>query len=290
MRRPSYLQQVAAPAPRRGGMAVLSPPRTAFRPGTAEFNVEETRPTVAAPSRQAITPAPPAATPAASRVVEIMPPAPPDFALPPAPSPRDAPAPDPEPVQATREPDERGQGPSAPPAVVTPPPQRPPAQAAGAAEASRETRAPPPAIAPTLEPSVGPGPPSHAPNEAATTPTETRARPREIDLPPAAALAAIQPVPPPPAQQTAAPPLPAAAMPIVTPSPPPPRAPAPTARERTPAGLHIGTLEVRIVAPNPAPIPSPAPRAAPSRAAPRAPAVRVGGIARGFSVFGLGQS
>ncbi len=79
-------------------------------------------------------------------------------------------------------------------------------------------------------------------------------------------------------------------MPLVTPPPPPPRAPAPTARERAPPGLHIGTLEVRIVAPNPTPASLPAPRPAPSRAVPRAPAARVGGIARGFSVFGLGQS
>jgi len=79
-------------------------------------------------------------------------------------------------------------------------------------------------------------------------------------------------------------------MPLVTPPRPPSRAPTLTARERTPPGLHIGTLEVRIVAPAPTPPPLPAPRPAPSRAAPRAPAARAGGIARGFSVFGLGQS
>jgi hypothetical protein len=78
-------------------------------------------------------------------------------------------------------------------------------------------------------------------------------------------------------------------LPLVTPPPPPPRAPTPPDRERAAPGLHIGTLEVRIVAPTP-PAPIPAPRAAPARAAARAPAARTGGIARGFSVFGLGQS
>ena len=78
-------------------------------------------------------------------------------------------------------------------------------------------------------------------------------------------------------------------MPIVTPPAPPPRPPAATARERETPGLHIGTLEVRIVAPTP-PAPPPTPRYAPSRAIARAPAARSSGIARGFGVFGLGQS
>jgi hypothetical protein len=47
---------------------------------------------------------------------------------------------------------------------------------------------------------------------------------------------------------------------------------------------------VRIVAPAQVPPPGPAARPAPAGAAPRAPAARAGGIARGLSVFGLGQS
>jgi hypothetical protein len=76
---------------------------------------------------------------------------------------------------------------------------------------------------------------------------------------------------------------------VVTPSAPPPRPAAAAARERSAPGLHIGTLEVSVVAPPP-PAPPPAYRPAPSRAVARAPAVRTGGITRGFGVFGLGQS
>jgi hypothetical protein len=47
---------------------------------------------------------------------------------------------------------------------------------------------------------------------------------------------------------------------------------------------------VRIVAPAQVPPLVPAARPAPAGAVPRAPAARVGGIARGFSVFGLAQS
>jgi hypothetical protein len=61
------------------------------------------------------------------------------------------------------------------------------------------------------------------------------------------------------------------------------------ARERSASGLHIGTLEVRVVMPSP-----PQPPPAGPRAAARTP-IRGGGgttrrIARGFSVFGLGQT
>jgi hypothetical protein len=73
-------------------------------------------------------------------------------------------------------------------------------------------------------------------------------------------------------------------MPIVMPPPPPPRTPI-AAPERSPPGLHIGTLEVRIAAPAPA-----LPRVRLAATAPRARGARVNGIARGFSVFGLGQS
>jgi hypothetical protein len=82
---------------------------------------------------------------------------------------------------------------------------------------------------------------------------------------------------------------PRAAVQVVTPSAPPPRPAAAAARERSAPGLHIGTLEVSVVAPPP-PAPPPAYRPAPSRAVARAPAVRTGGITRGFGVFGLGQS
>jgi hypothetical protein len=68
-----------------------------------------------------------------------------------------------------------------------------------------------------------------------------------------------------------------------------PAARSPPPREPARASLHIGTLEVRVTAPAPAPV-----AAAPRPAAPRQSA-RSGGaggrrIARGFGVFGLEQS
>jgi hypothetical protein len=57
-------------------------------------------------------------------------------------------------------------------------------------------------------------------------------------------------------------------------------------RPAAPTGLHIGTLEVRVVPPPAAPLPA-------ARPVPRAPAratAPAGRIARGFGVFGLGQS
>jgi hypothetical protein len=71
-----------------------------------------------------------------------------------------------------------------------------------------------------------------------------------------------------------------------------PPAPAPQpARESAsaPASLHIGTIEVRVSTPHP-----PRQVLAPPRPARRAlvtrPAAGTGTIARGFGVFGLGQS
>jgi hypothetical protein len=113
--------------------------------------------------------------------------------------------------------------------------------------------------------------PAAAPRRASTT----------ADLPLAAAA---------PRGAEAAPPVRThAAPPVLAPPAPPPRAPVPhAARDHTPSGLHIGTLEVRVT-------PPPAPQAAPFRPAPRQVATRAGGgraapIARGFGVFGLAQS
>jgi hypothetical protein len=53
--------------------------------------------------------------------------------------------------------------------------------------------------------------------------------------------------------------------------------------------LHIGTLEVRVVAPAASPAPAVTPHPAPRQRAVRA-AGGSGRIARGFGVFGLGQT
>jgi hypothetical protein len=123
--------------------------------------------------------------------------------------------------------------------------------------------------------------------EAQLTPVENR------PIPSPAAFSQRRPTKAEPAVPTgaeAAPSVPAhAALPVLVPPPPPPRAPvAPAPRDHTQSGLHIGTLEVRVT-------PPPALLAAPSRPAPRQAATRTGGgraapIARGFGLFGLGQS
>jgi hypothetical protein len=309
MRRPSYLQQVAAPPPRRG-VVVLAPPRIAFRPGAAELTVEDVRTPAAAASRAPVRAAPQVTGPAATRTVEV-------------PGPVVAPR-VPSVAQALREAAaaatsvsrgdsataERG-GPTPQPTPIAPPGQPP---LAGRVATAPGAAAAPPSPSPIAPPRLEPGlaqPGRRAASEALATPAEVRpARPAEatasarpaapLEPPPALPRASIElssaspreiAPPPPPIAPSAAPPpsAPAAALPLITPPPPPPRAPVPAARERAPPGLHIGTLEVRIVAPAPPPASFALQRPAPSRAA-RGPAVRSGGIARGFSVFGLGQS
>jgi len=80
---------------------------------------------------------------------------------------------------------------------------------------------------------------------------------------------------------------PKAALSVIAPPAPQPRPPMPpSARDRAASGLHIGTLEVRVV--TPAAPPAAIPRAASN---PRAGRSSGGGrIARGFGVFGLGQT
>ncbi len=81
-----------------------------------------------------------------------------------------------------------------------------------------------------------------------------------------------------------------AALPVITPPAPPPRPPIPPpARERAATGLHIGTLEVRVVTPAAPPVPATA-HPAPRQRASRPAGSGSGRIARGFGVFGLGQS
>jgi hypothetical protein len=73
-------------------------------------------------------------------------------------------------------------------------------------------------------------------------------------------------------------------LPTIAPAPPaspPPQAAAPL--------LHIGTLEVRVIDPAPTQPVKVDLRHAPPRTA-RPPAATAGVIARGFGVFGMGQS
>jgi hypothetical protein len=80
-----------------------------------------------------------------------------------------------------------------------------------------------------------------------------------------------------------------APAPLVAPPPPAPRQAA-VPRPSGPAGVHIGTLEVRVTAPSTPPQTAPQrPRFA-ARALARHPARNGGRLSHGFGVFGLGQS
>ena len=84
-----------------------------------------------------------------------------------------------------------------------------------------------------------------------------------------------------------------AAPPIIMPHPPAPRPSAKPVPSGPAGGVHIGTLEVRVVAPAGPARAAPPPAGRP-RSAARAPAPRqawgAGRLSRGFAVFGLGQS
>jgi hypothetical protein len=77
--------------------------------------------------------------------------------------------------------------------------------------------------------------------------------------------------------------------PLITPPAP---APTPAAKPTPagPAGVHIGTLEVRVVAPPATPQTSPLRPRIPTRAPPLRQARSGARLSRGFGVFGLGQS
>ena len=84
-----------------------------------------------------------------------------------------------------------------------------------------------------------------------------------------------------------------AAPPTIMPRPPAPRPSAKPVPSGPAGGVHIGTLEVRVVAPAGPARAAPPPAGRP-RSAARAPAPRqawgAGRLSRGFAVFGLGQS
>ncbi len=84
-----------------------------------------------------------------------------------------------------------------------------------------------------------------------------------------------------------APVAPRGIAPLITPP-----APAPAAKPTPagPAGVHIGTLEVRVVAPPATPQTSPLRPRIPTRAPPLRQARSGARLSRGFGVFGLGQS
>jgi len=320
MKRPSYLQQIAPGASGRPLAAgpVLAPPRLLFRPGSAASDPVgiETR---VAPPRAAVPGGPvrapavqayPTARPVARAPLDLGPEprrdrrwatTPPAAAVPPPSLHEPAP---PRIHGEQRTGDQRGAGKPARPAVMpdVAGEARSPVRFGGTAAKAPPLASPgafeaPPASGarPSLPPDRSPRAPVEPggvsqpaapdrPNRVPEPPAERSPRPRE-DV--RDAFAPIVPRIPSPPANGAGPDAAAAALPVIAP-PPPPRPPMP-ARERSASGLHIGTLEVRVVMPSP-----PQPPPAGPRAAARTP-IRGGGgttrrIARGFSVFGLGQT
>jgi hypothetical protein len=319
------------PATRRGGFVLLSPPRLVFRPSATapDFVVLEGRPVASAagPLRPIEQPAPRAASSAGpmphagsstvgvarpSRQAEqsdlarpVRQPTPP-ATIPVRPrqdaarglAPGDAGSGEvgravPEPRQpslpvATRRASEQ----------VSPAGGPVPRIAAPAAEAIRQPSAPVVATRRDIEAMSG-SPQAQVVERARTMPPLLNPSHAEPGTPQAVhrAFSGTLSAPPPDVPNPPAAPrhdrvTPKAALPVVTPPPAPPRPPMPpSARERVASGLHIGTLEVRVVAPSTPPVSATTmPRTAPRQGAVRATPGRTDRIARGFGVFGLGQS
>jgi hypothetical protein len=316
MKPPPYFQQVAPRAWVRlaAGVPVLSPPRLMFRPGeptTSIAEVEPRRPALRSRSDPPTAPTTPLRVPARAGAMDAAPPVQPmqptipNAAQTPGPrtlsgrasfgavpGPRPVPLP---PAQATT----LRAGGDAPPT----------AGARSAAVAPAPTRSAPPGAA--REPAVDVRPPVRSPAAAGAQPTvlprpsaepgiapPTPVASRTIPAP-AEPLRSVAPGAQPAAQLAAPPTGPVQARAIqpqamqrqvIQPPPPPPRPPIPLSQRAAP-GLHIGMLEVRVVAPPTAPAPAAATiRAAPRPVAGRSAAVGNARIARGFGVFGIGQS
>ncbi len=308
MKRPSYLQRVAPGAQGRTGMAVLTPPRLLFRPSATQDLIDIAAP---APQRDHGDPRRPAAPPGASwdaapvttgaRAPAI---AVTQASQPPAPArtditarPPHLPAPpraNPQPVVQARwdmAPPETPQQPRAPkqsalehhtlaPGAPRPvPTARPPAQPPrdGAPPPRPIQPAPPPLAA--HEKPAGPGSPASLAQIAAAARLDPPRTTAAATAPPQTARSSetAHSQPSPKRAETLAPP---SLQPL--PASPPPR----PLRERPASGLHIGTIEIHVAPPPP---PQPAARA-PLRQAARPAAAPRGRIARGFGVFGLGQS
>jgi len=327
MKRPSYLQLIAprAPGRDRGGVAVLSPPRQPFRPSAAAPDFVEMEQRAALPAasqprprrraplptanstsetQQAVSPATDAAdpnrqtAPAATNPARTVPQSAPAN-LPRPPRQRAAP---PAPGHTGRRDvdriaaDRRQRSPE-PPAVAAAPGAtasvsravRPPTMST-AAVALRESATAPPSAAPAMpERATSPSQASSiaaadhgAPRSTVATPTANPSVSLS-DIPDARVARGGDREPTSSARVAAS-----ASLPVIAPPAPQPRPPLPpSARDRAASGLHIGTLEVRVVTPA-------VPLAAIPRAASRPRAGRSAGgggrIARGFGVFGLGQT
>jgi hypothetical protein len=310
MRRLSYFARIAPKGGARRETSVLRPPKLLFRPppggplewqdigiGIAPAPVRASpgpRDFVAAPAPSAETdPAPRAAENPVPRAESVEPEVraenPPPKRAPRAPAqaeaaPADAPPSSIAPAQTPAlRPQAAQQMALPPPAGSTPAPGRRPAEAA-----TGQVSTPVRADAAVVRADPAPPPEGIAPLRPARSIGPER-------LPLQTADAAEQPTPSPRSRAPSAPVEPPAraggqarrthgkdtttgrtalAPPVPTPPPPP---------AASPARLHIGTLEVRVLPPPPEPIAA-APRASFRRAS------SVGRIARSFGVFGLGQS
>jgi neural Wiskott-Aldrich syndrome protein len=315
MKRPSYLRQIAAPAAGEG-IARLAPPSLLFRPSPAAFTVIEAD--LQALHRASLRPSVPLTAAPAPEPFPVSPQIPAHSIRPPSsrvlrPAHRIAAAAD-EPV-----PDKH-------PAVADPhPPLNTPisvdtehlgVQRVMALPRRSLRSSAPVASAPSKVPSVTAKP---APVESADRRAEVPRRETERAagskstaadflasvpelpaglLPPIPDLR-VQPTKSPRAQPTTPAVPPGSSVPAPAPPPlisslappaPPPRMPM---TERKSAGVRIGTLEIRVVAPATAPVPVlPLPAQPPGRYAsrPTGKATDTNRLARGFSAFGLSQA
>jgi hypothetical protein len=304
MKRPSYLRQIAVP-PRADGIVRLAPPRLLFRPSPATPGftvVEEHAVNPQTARRAAIEPAAPRATSPTPAPLPALPETPAGSIRPPAvhipraacgiAAPAAGPAPGPQPTSDPHPPlpspisaaakhskvppviarpglplpsPIRDGGLPAAPLAVTEAALQGPARRRTEGEPQRILRAkptaPPPSV-PAAESPRGFPPPIPAPRAQP-------AKPAELPRPPDLALA------PPPAVSLLVPPTPPARRPTA---------------ERASPGVHIGTLQIRVVAPAAAAtpiVPLPAP---PSASRPMRSASSTERLARGYGAYGLSQA
>jgi hypothetical protein len=268
MKRPSYFHQ-AVPSRRGSGLPILAPPRLLFRPDPSA---------AAAFVETADAPAPRGSRPPGASSTCSPPPGRHVVAAPKQWRIAHAPA-----VSAG-----------------TAPPRRPDPVASDWSAPRPMAAAAPPRVAPVLAPPPSPStiasppPPRSHPRQTEQSRPPVPSRTVEIQndsRPPAPREAPSVPIAP-PRERMREPKFPdyarsQSALPVIT--PPPQVAPVRQAQTRAPVppSLHIGTLEVHVLPPAPVPQPAAAAKPQPRASGRQMPAGR---LARGFGIFGLGQS
>lgn len=319
MARPSYLTRIAAPASRNPDGARLAPPRLLFRPGAigaqAGFAEIDTTEPAAAPVRAAgsaatalegttrreSVAAPTRLSRPAEAVTEMPPRSPVGMRGPSRPEPNAKP---PLPAERAVEPPPRGAPARTRPAAARPDPVERHSLVTDPVRGSgRRTNAPDAMRhedAGSRPEPIRPAPAKTAPARQSDVPraapasADARSTPVALTPSPAQPRAAAQPASQGvrPAEEAARPkalrPDPMAAPAPVRLAPPTVERPAAKPAAAPPTGVHIGSLEIRIVSPTPPPQPpAPVQRPAAAPAGRKAPASP---LSRRFRVFGLAQA